>query len=104
MELLELVGIAHYASHRATELSSGQKQRLAIARALAKNPKILLCDEPTGALDYNTGKAVLKLLLNIPLFFALSHFFISKRVKLIKFLGSIVFCHVFFPLWASFIL
>ena len=62
MNLLELVGLADKRDAKPRNLSGGQKQRVAIARAIAKNPKLLLCDEPTGALDYNTGKAILKLL------------------------------------------
>ena len=61
-ELLELVGLPDKADAYPAQLSGGQKQRIAIARALAKNPKLLLCDEPTGALDYVTGKQILKLL------------------------------------------
>ena len=61
MELLEVVGIAQYASHRATELSSGQKQRLAIARALAKNTEVIVADEPTGNLDVENGRQIMEL-------------------------------------------
>ena len=61
-ETLEHVGLGQRMANFPAQLSGGEQQRVSIARALAKNPKILLCDEPTGALDYNTGKQVLKLL------------------------------------------
>lgn len=62
LAMLELVGLADRADYFPGQLSGGQQQRVAIARAVAKQPEILLCDEPTGALDYQTGKAVLKVL------------------------------------------
>ena len=61
-QVLREVGLGARLGNFPAQLSGGEQQRVAIARALAKNPKIFLCDEPTGALDYNTGKAVLKLL------------------------------------------
>lgn len=64
LEVLEEVGLKDCANKFPNQLSGGEQQRVAIARALAKKPKILLCDEPTGALDYKTGKQILKLLQN----------------------------------------
>ncbi len=61
-EVLEKVGLKDRMKNFPSQLSGGEQQRVAIARAIAKNPKLLLCDEPTGALDYKTGKQILKLL------------------------------------------
>ena len=61
-KVIEQVGLSNRIKNFPAQLSGGEQQRVAIARAIAKNPKLLLCDEPTGALDYKTGKEVLKLL------------------------------------------
>ena len=61
-ETLDKVGLSERKDNFPAQLSGGEQQRVAIARAIAKSPKLLLCDEPTGALDYNTGKQILQLL------------------------------------------
>lgn len=65
LDMLRMVGLDDRADHFPGQLSGGQQQRVAIARAAAKQPEILLCDEPTGALDYNTGKSVLHFLQQV---------------------------------------
>ncbi|MDO4635511.1 MAG: ABC transporter ATP-binding protein [Streptococcus sp.] len=65
ISILKEVGLENRINNFPAQLSGGEQQRVSIARAVAKKPKILLCDEPTGALDYNTGKQVLKILQNM---------------------------------------
>ena len=62
VEILQKVGLGERLDNFPAQLSGGEQQRVSIARALSKKPKLMLCDEPTGALDYNTGKLILKLL------------------------------------------
>lgn len=64
-EVIEAVGLGDRADHFPSQMSGGEQQRVAIARAVAKNPQILLCDEPTGALDFETGIQILKVLKDI---------------------------------------
>ncbi|WP_458455192.1 ABC transporter ATP-binding protein [Methanobrevibacter sp.] len=64
-EILSQVGLSQHANKFPSELSGGEQQRVSIARAIAKKPKMLLCDEPTGALDSNTGRIIIELLINL---------------------------------------
>jgi len=64
-EVLDMVGLTDRKHHFPSQMSGGEQQRVAIARAIAKNPELILCDEPTGALDFETGKKVLRLLVDL---------------------------------------
>lgn len=80
--ILDQVGLAERSNNFPAQLSGGEQQRVAIARAVAKNPLLLLCDEPTGALDYATGKAVLKMLTEVSLRYHMTLIIITHNTAL----------------------
>ncbi|MEN2768247.1 methionine ABC transporter ATP-binding protein [Ornithinibacillus xuwenensis] len=84
MELLELVGLSDKIDHYPAQLSGGQKQRVSIARALANNPKVLLCDEATSALDPSTTKSILKLLKKINQELGITIVLITHEMEVVK--------------------
>ena len=82
--VLDMVGLKDRMNNFPSQLSGGEQQRVAIARAVAKNPKLLLCDEPTGALDYKTGKQILKVLQDMCLEKGISVVMITHNAALAK--------------------
>lgn len=90
-KMLEDVGLADHAKKFPSELSGGEQQRVSIARALAKNPKILLCDEPTGALDSATGVLVLKLLLKMARDYGKTIVIVTHNQNIAKMADTVVY-------------
>ncbi|MDB4687313.1 ABC transporter ATP-binding protein [Akkermansiaceae bacterium] len=88
-KLLERVGLGHRLSHRPGELSGGEKQRTAVARALINQPKLVLADEPTGALDSETGDKVVKLLLELQKEQGVTLIVVTHDLKLAERVGNI---------------
>jgi putative ABC transport system ATP-binding protein len=84
MDALNIVGLKDRANHFPSQMSGGEQQRVAIARAIAKQPKVLLCDEPTGALDSETGIVVLKALLNVNRQFGTTCIIITHNAAIAK--------------------
>ncbi|HEY3447353.1 MAG TPA: ABC transporter ATP-binding protein [Myxococcales bacterium] len=87
LELLELVGLGHRVDHRPSELSGGERQRVAIARSLANKPKVLLADEPTGALDSKAQRLILELLLKIHATLGTTQIIVTHDAKVAEELG-----------------
>ena len=91
--VLTEVGLSHRLDHFPSQLSGGEQQRVSIARALAKKPKILLCDEPTGALDYQTGKQILKLLQKMAVNKETTVLIVTHNTALVAIANRIIHMH-----------
>lgn len=92
-DMLERVNLSQWSTHRPTELSGGQQQRVAIARALITNPPIILADEPTGNLDFNTSNEILHLLSDLNKEFKTSIILVTHDPKVASFADKILYFH-----------
>ena len=89
-EILESVGMSEFKNRFPRELSGGQQQRVAIARAIVKKPELLLCDEPTGALDYNSAKEILKLITEVNKKFGTTVIIITHNIAISRIANRII--------------
>ena len=92
-ELIELLGLEAHKNKRPNQLSGGQQQRTSIGRAIVKNPDLLLCDEPTGALDYNTSKEILKLIEDINNKYGSTIVIVTHNVAISKMAHQVINLH-----------
>ena len=92
-EALKAVGLGHRLHNFPAQLSGGEQQRVSIARAIAKKPKILLCDEPTGALDYQTGKQVLKILQEMSRDYGATVIIVTHNTALAPLANRVIYMH-----------
>jgi ABC-type antimicrobial peptide transport system, ATPase component len=92
-ELIELLGLEAHKNKRPNQLSGGQQQRTSIGRAIVKNPDLLLCDEPTGALDYNTSKEILKLVEDINIKYGTTIVIVTHNVAISQMAHQVINLH-----------
>lgn len=92
-ELIELLGLEAHENKRPNQLSGGQQQRTSIGRAIVKNPDLLLCDEPTGALDYNTSKEILKLVEDINVKYGSTIVIVTHNVAISQMAHQVINLH-----------
>lgn len=92
-ELIELLGLEAHKNKKPNQLSGGQQQRTSIGRAIVKNPDLLLCDEPTGALDYNTSKEILKLVEDINIKYGTTIVIVTHNVAISKMAHQVINLH-----------